>query len=923
MNIFNFDRDESPPSSSLDEASHAAPPHLPHLDPAQVLALASNIPNCCRIFPPRSTVVAAAVTPTHRADSLRRLQSNSSAESSSGGVFSSFRRRLQRQFGDDDDDDCHGKRRTTFRDEMLSFLVSDPHYAMDTLRAALDEERQRPSDIPHELDGAGIARIDVYCRTGTVCTCRVVQGRLDRDRPLESVGESVPAASSSSRSPSAVLASLLATPRHRNVRRSDRVRMDCASLSSAATASFSRSHSPSSSNVSGGTRPKRALYVSTQNELDDDDDYDYYDDRGEHGLMEHLQVRRIFRRKVTLEGLRHILLNPPTLPEISADIIESEKEGDAMDHERDGSSRANDDNRPPQRRQNGRQRKQTQKIKLSGLSEQQRRFLYRERRKYSQRLRREEKTRQRLSNMILNGDDSIDHLLAACEATTPSGHGETWSCGTSVGSSDSWQTNGEESIDGAAASVSAASSKTSAAMDVDEISVIRKKQREIQQKIALADTAMAILMGEVESMERMMGLLQKDRGEECAWGDDSSKEDSWKERRHHPREGKRLHDTRERGREGKKHASPRLLSVQGTSSSCSRSLSVTSSRRLNDSFSTLENGSISNDSGSGGSTGNSNSCNSSVSLDDSEAEEIALMLQGCEVEYSFPYDFHDELEDALLAQEFATDGNDSYSSGVETDGDSTSRGPRAPANRRGRMRYRDGDGSEPWKDIPTIVAVPTNGQGCVVLRSNGAFSVVGTLPKPLYKQLFRKRGPFPEYIALGTRGRYYVRFEDGTFKFVGPSSLKACLIKTRPHESAEAKRGSRFFKNNKNRKDEMDNRQHPFAVASIAFGNKYEDFFLVRNDGSWEYNGDLPRSLEQLLQDRRGRGDLKWVSLGPNQEWCLKANNGRIWWGGVSKEVDEHLTGILIEDEENASACCHDLKFIDFGEDDTFFLLHR
>ena len=83
----------------------------------------------------------------------------------------------------------------------------------------------------------------------------------------------------------------------------------------------------------------------------------------------------------------------------------------------------------------------------------------------------------------------------------------------------------------------------------------------------------------------------------------------------------------------------------------------------------------------------------------------------------------------------------------------------------------------------------------------------------------------------------------------------------------------------------------------------------------------MPKGLVKLLHDRRDRGDLAWVVLGPNNEWCLKAKNERIWWGGVSEEVDDHLSRILMEDEENGKLT--DLKFIDFGVEDSFFLLHQ
>jgi len=72
------------------------------------------------------------------------------------------------------------------------------------------------------------------------------------------------------------------------------------------------------------------------------------------------------------------------------------------------------------------------------------------------------------------------------------------------------------------------------------------------------------------------------------------------------------------------------------------------------------------------------------------------------------------------------------------------------------------------------------------------------------------------------------------------------------------------------------------------------------------------------MKDRKGRADLLWVALGVNNdEWCVRSKGGRVWWEGVSEEADEALTDILAEDGES------ELKFIDFGTEDTYFLLHK
>lgn len=117
---------------------------------------------------------------------------------------------------------------------------------------------------------------------------------------------------------------------------------------------------------------------------------------------------------------------------------------------------------------------------------------------------------------------------------------------------------------------------------------------------------------------------------------------------------------------------------------------------------------------------------------------------------------------------------------------------------------------------------------------------------------------------------------------------------------------------------QRNNKDLDVAVASVAFGKKLDDFFVVYSDGSWQSHGkSIPEGLNDLMKDRKDRADLMWVSLGSKGEWCARARNGRVWWEGVSDETDEALTEILSEEGEN------ELSYIDFGTDETYFLLHK
>jgi hypothetical protein len=124
------------------------------------------------------------------------------------------------------------------------------------------------------------------------------------------------------------------------------------------------------------------------------------------------------------------------------------------------------------------------------------------------------------------------------------------------------------------------------------------------------------------------------------------------------------------------------------------------------------------------------------------------MSQGCEVEYSFPHEYHDKLEAALMGR---NDDHDDDSSVPEEDSDESrnSSGSIIAERQRGRRFSRDSTKSAAEEALSPIVAIPTNDKGCIVIRKNGAFEVVGELPAKLFKKLFRETS-FPVQISLGT-----------------------------------------------------------------------------------------------------------------------------------------------------------------------------
>jgi hypothetical protein len=68
------------------------------------------------------------------------------------------------------------------------------------------------------------------------------------------------------------------------------------------------------------------------------------------------------------------------------------------------------------------------------------------------------------------------------------------------------------------------------------------------------------------------------------------------------------------------------------------------------------------------------------------------------------------------------------------------------------------------------------------------------------------------------------------------------------------------------------------------------------------------------LTDRNHAADLLRVALGPNEEYFCKARNGRMWWGGVSDDIDEAIDDLVNGEDK-------DIHHICFSEDDGYFMI--
>lgn len=182
-----------------------------------------------------------------------------------------------------------------------------------------------------------------------------------------------------------------------------------------------------------------------------------------------------------------------------------------------------------------------------------------------------------------------------------------------------------------------------------------------------------------------------------------------------------------------------------------------------------------------------------------------------------------------------------------------------------------------------VTCVSTNGRGCVFLYGHGGVAYTSHIPKQLYqklKSLKKSNSARPNYIAIGTRDRFYASFHNQTFEWKGPKSLGILLKKVRK------------------------------PPRSVAFGGNYDCYFVVHHDGSWECsNKGIPEALDENLNMVE---NLMCVTLGPKGEWFIRTENGRLFWGGITDELDELVQSLLEQDRY--------LNFMDFGEDGSYFV---
>lgn len=196
-----------------------------------------------------------------------------------------------------------------------------------------------------------------------------------------------------------------------------------------------------------------------------------------------------------------------------------------------------------------------------------------------------------------------------------------------------------------------------------------------------------------------------------------------------------------------------------------------------------------------------------------------------------------------------------------------------------------GDAVREFFSKESVTSISCAAGATIMLYETGGWNFTPGIPKSLYNILDGRSLtsaltlPKPNYVAIGTMGRFFIKFDDGNRRFTGSDKMEKVLL------SASKE------------------------VASVAFGQKWNSFAIVYTDGSYVCN-DIPIALDNLVRVRRqNKPDIICISLGPNGEYYVLDKTGGSWLGGVTDVAREKI-----------SRYAGHVKFVDFSDDDEYIL---
>ena len=138
--------------------------------------------------------------------------------------------------------------------------------------------------------------------------------------------------------------------------------------------------------------------------------------------------------------------------------------------------------------------------------------------------------------------------------------------------------------------------------------------------------------------------------------------------------------------------------------------------------------------------------------------------------------------------------------------------------------------------------------------------------------------PPPTFVAMGTNGRFFVKFADGTAEWEGDAPHVR-----REHMSPYTPDGHTTDKFNEQIKTRAS------TAVAVAFGQD-DAFFIIQSNGGFAHSGNIPDGLYRDIRRREHRGkDLADVNLGPRGEWWVSWTDGTWAVGGHSRRCRDDL----------------------------------